>query len=155
VRADARPAPSFGWLNTAESCSLTSTGANAITASPAGNPRRVVYRTDDRVAKALAERLVALHGNAIAVGLRRDELAGALRSAGDLGYLLEVPHAPLSPCRALATLYSAAHWLARPDGATMVPLIDVREHAIMKRNGVPATIGWDGTPTFGDPRRRP
>lgn len=109
--------------------------------------RRLVYRRADPVARALAERLVALEGSAVAAGLAPGEFERALRTAADAGYIVELPRGALAPCHPGDALDAIVRSLANV--IRLVPLIDVREHAIVRRGAVPATVAWDGTLRFG------
>jgi hypothetical protein len=121
VRVDARPAQSHGC------------GAVAPVLGP-GSHARIVYADNDSVARALAERLVALAprpGDLVpltlaqvrdtirALGVPADSLAAAVATGGDVGYVVSVPFPALSgPC---------------PDAPGIVPLIETRPHAIVRR----------------------
>ena len=132
VDAEARPAePPFWWSE--RSC-------------PAGEPPvavstsdRIVYLREDAVARALAERLVALAGPANrlrAAGLEQSELAGALRSGSERAYVLGLPRKALQPCRELSNF---------PAGTRIQTLIDSRAHAIVRLGAPPLSVDWDGT----------
>ena len=131
VDADARPSePPFWWSE--RSC-------------PAGEPAiastsdRIVYLREDAVARALAERLVALAAPANrlrAVALEQSELAGALRSGSERAYVLGLPRKPLQPCRELSNF---------PADTRILALIDSRAHAIVRLGAPPLSVDWDGT----------
>ena len=130
VPGDARSAePPFWW--TESSCPATGPAA-------APSSDRVVYARDDDVARALAERLVALGaGNRLrAAGLEDSSLTAALRAGSERAYVVSLPPHPLQPCRALRDV---------PKGARILSLIDTREHAIVRRGAPPLTADWDGT----------
>jgi hypothetical protein len=147
VRADARPAPPI----------LPFCGP----ARPVSEPlvltrrldRRLVYPLGDPVARGLAERLVALEGSAVAAGLAPDAFESALRTPADPGYIVALPRAGLAPCHSRDAFDSIIR--ALDHGARLMPLIDVREHAIMRRGAVAATITWDGTLLFAPDGGRP
>jgi hypothetical protein len=131
VNADARAAePPFWWSE--RSCPA---GVPAV--APAAD--RIVYPREDEVARALAERLVALMGpghRLRAAGLGRSELAGALREGSERAYVLGIPRKPLQPCRELSDF---------PAGARIHPLLDSRAHAILRLGAPPLSVDWDGT----------
>jgi hypothetical protein len=100
---------------------------------------RIVYLRSDDAARALAERIVALYGGRLTLrsaGLDLTELASAVRSGAEQGYVLGLPHHPLAPCRELSTI---------PSGASIQPLVDTRAHAIVRRGSPGMTVDWDGT----------
>jgi hypothetical protein len=99
----------------------------------------IVYPRDDKVARGLAERMVALTRDTIqlrTVGLAPPEFAAALRQQHDRGYVLSLPRQVPAPCHELAGL---------PEGAQIRPLIDTRAHAIVRKGAPPLTVEWDGT----------
>lgn len=132
VDADARPAePPFWWSE--RSCSANEPAAVASTSD------RIVYLREDVVARALAERLVALAGpsNRLrAAALEQSELAGALRSGSERAYVLGLSRKPLQPCRELSNF---------PAGTRILALIDSRAHAIVRLGAPPLSVDWDGT----------
>jgi hypothetical protein len=132
---------------------------------------RVVYRRDEPVARALAERLVALAASggdssltvlapelmrvgarATAVALTPNELDAALRSGSELAFVVAVPLRTGAPCRAVEHLLAAAPWLGRDSAGgdvagTIAPLVDTRPHAIVRRDRLTLVITWDSTVT--------
>ncbi|MEA2723944.1 MAG: hypothetical protein QOH59_1715 [Gemmatimonadales bacterium] len=132
VRGDARAAePPYWWSDM--TCPSPST-------LPAQSPSsRVVYRKDDAVARGLAERGVALASTGAglrAAGLDEAEFATAVRSGSERAYVIGLPRQSLAPCRDVSTL---------PAGARLLPLIDTRAHAIVRKGAPPLTVDWDGT----------
>jgi hypothetical protein len=146
VHAEARPAEPPYWWSAAGAC-----GAAPAARVAEARSNRVVYRRDDVVARGLAERLVAVHPQAVAAGLPPNEFASALSAGRDQGYVLDLPRVSLSSCRDVADLRSRAPWLASGGAAdaNLVPLIDSRETAILKRGRVSATVDWRGVLHFG------
>jgi len=147
VRAEARGTESTGWWSEiSQNCeSSHPNGAAPPDAGPGS--RRIVYRADDPVARALAERLVAIGRRATAAPLAPADFERALRIGGELAYVVSLPRAPLTPCRELTALLLSAPWLAnggRLDGL-LFPLVDMRERAVVKRDHASAIIEWDGT----------
>ena len=160
VHAEARVANAPYWWAGGTGCAYGALGGRSATtvATSPRRPRRVVYRSDDRVARGLAERLVAVGRDITAAGLAAPEFARALRSGDEMAYVLELPAASLSPCRDLAVLVSAAPWLVsdgRRPADMLVPLVDTRDRAIVNRERVSATIDWDGTLRVGAATRAP
>jgi hypothetical protein len=130
VRVDARAAePPFPWSR----CSGPL--ASPPTAAPASG--RIGYPADDRTARELAARIVAV-GAAPArsiVGLDSASLRESIRAAREPAYVLSVPKTPLIPCR------GPILW---PADVTIVPLVETRAHAIVRRGAPPITVDWDG-----------
>jgi hypothetical protein len=133
VRAEARAAePPFWWTESA-SC------LPDFTLSYQSTSTRIVYRKDDSVARSLAERTVALAPSVAdlrAVGLDPAEFATAIRNGRERAYIIGLPRQSLAPCR-----YSSM-W---PAGARLLPLIDTRAYAIVRKGAPPLTVEWDGT----------
>lgn len=143
VRADAQAAQSPGWWTAAASCE-----SNVSHGAPRrGEPTtRIVYRSDDVVARGLAERLVALARRATAISLPAGEFARALRTGNESAYIIALPRTSLTPCRDMMSLRTSAPWLTASEGGAdvLIPLIDTRERAIMNGERVSAVIDWDG-----------
>jgi hypothetical protein len=133
VAAFARPAePPYWWVGL--TCATDSARTLAQSTSA-----RVVYLRSDEAARALAERTVALYGRRLilrSAGLDETDLANAIRSGTERGYVIGLPHETLAPCRELSRL---------PVGASIVPLIDTRAQAIVRRGSPDLTVDWDGT----------
>ena len=123
---------------------------------------RIVYDASDGAARDLAERFVGLaraSGPAAtafldallpdrprrtyqrATGLTGEALALARRRGTDAGYVMSVDSRPLDPCRDLQVLMDGARWL---DPETIVPLVETRLHAIVRRGRSGVTAEWDG-----------
>ncbi|HET9465397.1 MAG TPA: hypothetical protein VFO71_07705 [Gemmatimonadales bacterium] len=133
VRAGARAAEPPDWWSALGACPA---GSPRPTASPSS---RVAYHQDDDVARALAERAVALAPTSAglrAVGLDAEAFAAAVRDGADRGYIVGLPRESLAPCR------DRPLW---PEGARLVPLIDTRGWAIVRKGAPPLTVEWDGT----------
>ena len=106
---------------------------------PQSAPRSdaVVYAREDAVARALAERVVALSDQPTMAtrGLPRRAMPEAIRAGYGRAYVLAVARPALIPCR------EVAGW---PAGSTLIPLIDTRMSVIVRR-GVPRlTVDLDG-----------
>ena len=133
VRQDARPAEAAAWWEGGRTCPARDTLAAARR-----RDNIVAYPRADPVARALAERLVAIapSGQVTARGLAADSLATSLRQGAARAFVIGVAAHELLPCRHLAS------W---PDSARVIPLIETRSHAVVRR-GAPALVSdWDGT----------
>jgi hypothetical protein len=76
-----------------------------------------------------------------AVGLTGEPLARALRVGNDAAYIVALDSRPLDPCRDIEVLMDGARWLDLQD---IVPLVDTRLHAIVRRGRSGITAEWDG-----------
>jgi hypothetical protein len=76
-----------------------------------------------------------------ATGLTGEPLAGARRSGRDAGYVVAVDSHPMDPCRDLRLLVDDSPWL---EPETIVPLVETRLHAIIRRGRTGVTTEWDG-----------
>jgi hypothetical protein len=131
VRVDARPAqPPFPW----GSCAGPLPTGGPRAAAPSA---RLGYLADDRTARDLAARIVAI-GAAPArsiVGLDSAALRESIRAAREPAYVLAVPKRPLIPCEG-PTLW--------PADITIIPLVETRAHVVVRRGAPPVTVDWDG-----------
>ena len=120
-----------------------------------------MYDASDAAARDLAERFVGLAGvgpcrNGVldallpdrprrtyqrATGLTGEALALARRRGTDAGYVMSLDSRPLDPCRDLQALMDGARWL---DPETIVPLVETRLQAIVRRGRSGVTAEWDG-----------
>src|SRR5690606_162589 len=119
-----RPAaPAYPWYSAA--CH----GTRAPRSRPA---RRIAYERDDPIARAIAERLVAIDGTVSAAPLDADTLAAALAAGSDAVYIVRLPITAdaANPCAPLPPL---------PSAAMIVPLVETRAHALV-RAGTPALV---------------
>jgi hypothetical protein len=132
VRAEARGAEPPYWWEPATGCGPPRASASAR------HSGAVVYPSNDRVARDLAQRVVALSPapGLTARGLDKAEFGAALRAGGERAYVLAVPRRSLLPCR------ESANW---PAGSAVVPLLDVRSSLIARRHAPALTTDWDGT----------
>ncbi|MBA3316627.1 MAG: hypothetical protein H0T50_00850 [Gemmatimonadales bacterium] len=134
VHAEARAAEPPFWWSDVGPCPAIET-REPTPDQPGAN--RIGYAREDPVARALAERVVALSDRSMtpAGGLPARLLAASLRDGVGRAYVVPVPRTALVPCRELA------RW---PVGSVLVPLIDTRMSAIVRR-GVPAlAVEFDG-----------
>ena len=92
---------------------------------------------EDPVGRAIAERLVARAGPPLQVvgGLDPRAPIAAVHAPSGLAYVVPVPHVALVPC------HEVTGW---PEGSTVVPLIDTRRSAVVRRGLPPLTIEFDG-----------
>jgi len=158
VRGEARAALGPFWWQMLPDCDVTPSPAR-----PQSSPTpRVVYDAGDAAGRDLAERFVGLVRasgpgatamlDAIlpdrpertfqrATGLSGEALALARRLGTDAGYVLSLDSRPLDPCRDLQALAAGARWL---DPETIVPLVETRLQAIVRRGLAGVTAEWDG-----------
>ncbi len=167
VRADYRIAQRPFWWESSNNCTAP-VGARPV--APARPSSRVVYRSGDRVAQGIAERLVALSGSrsargedevgtllprlsqararVVATALAPSAFAAALHAGDDVAYVLPLPRFTVAPCHELAVLLRAAPWLesARTGrGLPVFPLIETRSHAIVRRGRLGLSVDADGS----------
>ena len=138
VQADARAAEPIAWWDEVAECPSAGSEASSVST-------RIAYIRGDEVARALAERAVALAeaGTGLrSVGLPASEFATVLRKGSERGYIVALPRQTLAPCRETAAL---------PRPARIQPLIDTRAHAIVRKGAPPLTVEWDGTVRVVDP----
>jgi len=139
VRAESRAAvPPFWWE--AQACG-EEPGSPAGSQPPLrpGERGRIVYLRSDLTARDLAERIVALasrRSRSVAAGLGAEAFKMALRRGGDLGYVVALPRFEPTPCRALG---------AWPPGTLVLPLVETRARAVLRRGSVPWIVEEDGT----------
>lgn len=101
----------------------------------------VVFAHGDPVAQALAERVAALSGNRTVPTPERS-LPGGVLGGYAWAYVVALPRTPLIQCRELV------RW---PPGSVVVPLVDTRMTAIVRRGVPPLTVDFDGTLRAVDP----
>jgi hypothetical protein len=158
VRGEARGAVGPFWWQMLQDCQV----APAEPREPGAFTPRIVYDVRDGASRDLAERLVGLSrgsgavGNSIlevllpdrerrtyqqATGLTGGPLAAARRRGRDAGYIISVDRRPLDPCRDIQVLMDDVRWL---DPETIVPLIEARLRAIVRRGRSGVIADWDG-----------
>jgi hypothetical protein len=143
VRGEARGARGPFWWQTMPDCEVTLSPPRD---HPSPTPR-IVYDASDAAARDLAERFVGLaraSGPAAyqrAAGLTGEALTRAQRRGADGGYVISVESRPVDPCRDLRALIDDAPWL---DPETIVPLVETRLQAIVRRGRSGVTADWDG-----------
>ena len=140
VRADARAADGPYWWSDTTGCA-----AQTVRSAPASvSTPNVVYPREDAVARALAERLVAiLGGRATAVGLAPNAFASSLTSGSEQAYVLPLRRTTRDRCRSIGELFGSAAWLGA-QGA-IVPLIHTRLRAVVRRDRLALRLTWDST----------
>lgn len=161
VTVDARIAQGRYWWQTSQACPQVT---SALTSFDIGREPRIAYPSEDAVAREIAQRLVAL-GRAgalasvivtpdnserlVAAPLDPPELAATLGAGTARGYVLPLPSAALDACSATRELWSRLSWIDPNDLASvMVPLVEVRSHALLRAGSGTWAIDWDGTPVF-------
>jgi len=160
VRADVRMAEPPFWWESNNQCTATVGTRPVVPAQPSS---RVVYLSGDRVAQGVAERLVALAASrsvrggdsvlvtllprlsrvrvgATAAALSPSAFAAALHAGDDLAYVLPLPRFAAAPCDEFAMLLRAAPWMR-----SVIPLIDTRSVAIVRRGRVGLAVDADGS----------
>ena len=159
VRGEARGAVGPFWWQMMSDCEVAPSQPHDPSAPASG---RIVYDAADSAARDLAERLVGLanaSGSSAspilealapdrrrrtyqrAAGLTGETLAQARRGGTDAGYIVSLDRHPLDPCHELQMITAGARWL---DPETVVPLVDTRLRAIVRRGRAGADADWDG-----------
>ena len=134
VRSEARPAQPPYWWSDLSGCSDTDSRVPMETG--ATSQVSIGYPAGDAAARALAERIVALGDSSwFARGLAAHDFETALQGGAMDAYILALPIRSLVPCR-------DALW---PAGAVLVPLVETRHTAILRRNGPALVVGGDGS----------
>ncbi len=142
VRADARAAQGAYWWTDTTGCDAP----KALSPLASVGTARVAYPRDETVARALAERIVAVVGSrATAVGLAPNAFASELRGGGDVAYVFSLPRQSRDRCRDIRELLSSASWLGAP--GAIVPLVDTRLRAVARRDRLNVGFTWDSTLT--------
>jgi hypothetical protein len=139
VRGEARGAEGLFWWESLTDCEVDPPQAPLVSAS---TPSRIVYDADDSAAQELAERLVGIGKYPRASGLTRALLAQALRRGNESAYVLALDRRPLDACREIQVLMDNAGWI---DPHSIVPLVDTRLQAIVRRGRGRPITEWDGT----------
>lgn len=175
VRADARAAvPPFWWQDKRDCANTVSIVPDANADSRAALSSRIIYPRDDGVARQLAQRLVALAAmrsgprasspvadlssqlaattTLVAEGLDAAPFSAALSAGRALAYVIPLPAPLAAPCEHLAGLLTFAPWLSAD---LIVPLVQTRSTAIVRRGRVSFVIGWDGVIRIGPPPAPP
>jgi hypothetical protein len=162
IRGEARGARGPFWWEMWSACGVASSSASSLVSNQPSLAPRIVYDASDDAARDVAERFVGLaraSGPAAtpfldvilpdrprrtyqrAAGLSGDALSTARRLGRDAGYIVAVDSRPVDPCRDLQALMDTALWL---DPATIVPLVETRTQAVVRRGRTGITAEWDG-----------
>jgi hypothetical protein len=163
VRGEARGAHGPFWWE-ADGCSIP-----RAESAPQPPAPRIVYDADDGAARDLAERFVGLARasspaataflDAVlpdrprrtfqrASGLTGKDLANARWLGADAGYILSVESRPLDPCHELLALMDTVPWLTP---GTIIPLVDTRVQAVVRRGKSGGASEFDGALVIGGP----
>ena len=162
VRGEARGAAGPFWWATPGDC---------VVPPPQARPRvpftpRVIHDGNDSAARDLAERIVGLTRAANtaaalldvllpdrparsyqrATAMSGEALSRARRLGNDAAYVAALDARPFDPCRELQVLSEAMPWL---DPATVVPLVDTRPRAIVRKSRSSLVVEWDGALLIG------
>lgn len=159
---------SLDWPEARDRCGPDTSIAGGIQASSPGTnaPERIAYDRSDPVAGSLAGRIVALtsarpsDGNrfldALLPGargrklqplpLRDTDLFAALTRADDTAFVIALDRS--TGCAGIAMLLERAPWLT---GSAVVPLVDTRQRALVRRGRAHMAIEWDGSLLLGGP----
>ena len=142
VRADAKAVPEAERLDSTAPCLRVA--ARAALSGVDSLADAVVYSADDATARELAERVVALASGAPiqARSLEPAVFGVALTRAAAGAFVVRTRVRTLSACSAPRT------W---PVEAAVVPLIDVRAHAIVRSGTMPLMVEWDGALRTAEP----
>ena len=159
VRGPARGALGPFWWQSLPDCEIAYPQRHDQSPSPSG---RIVYDAGDGVARDLAERLVGLvrasgPGAAAildallperpnrtyqsATGLSGQALASGRHGGTDAAYIMSFDSRPLDPCREMQALIDDVGWI---EPETIVPLVDTRLQAIVRRGRSGVIVDWDG-----------
>ena len=159
VRGEARGALGPFWWQMMSDCEVALPQPRDPSAPASG---RIVYDAADSAARDLAERFVGLASASgastspilealepdrrrrtyqRATGLTGEALALARRGGTDAGYIVSLDRHPLDPCHELQMITEGARWL---DPETVVPLVDTRLRAIVRRGRSGVDAEWDG-----------
>ena len=168
VRGEARGAAEPFWWQDLQGCDL----APPRPGGQAAPTPRIVYDAADHAARDLAERLVGLgrvsspaaaallevllpdrsrRMGLRAAGLSGEPLAVARRGGADAAYVVAFDRVSLDPCRDIVTAVEGAPWL---QPGTMVPLVDTRLKAIVRRGRSGLTADGDGVLLVDEPGAR-
>ncbi|PYS54761.1 MAG: hypothetical protein DMG13_06880 [Acidobacteria bacterium] len=156
VQGPARGAAGPFWWQWLPECEIANSPKRDPSPSSTG---RIVYDGSDSAARELAERLVALARTSgtsanrpyqSASGLTGDALVQARRRGADAAYIISLDTRPLDPCREMQALVDNAGWI---DPETIIPLVDTRLEAIVRRGRSGVTVDGDGGLLLGVPGR--
>ncbi len=138
VRGEARGAMGPFWWQNMPDCEMAPPRAQEAGWRPSN---RVVYDASDGTARDLAERLVGLGRYQRAIAMSGGALAVARRRGGDAAYIMSFDSRPLDPCHELQAVMERTPWL---DPESIVPLVETRQRAIVRRGRSGILSEWDG-----------
>jgi hypothetical protein len=146
VRVTARAAMGPQWWTGPGTCGTPSPATFASTPVEPQRPTWVAAQGDGP-GRDLLERLVALRRNdgdtaVRALTLGAEAFAASLQADQSAAYVVAVPRQPIDPCRAMRDFLARAPWA---QAAVILPLVDIRPHAIVRRGAAAFTVEWDGT----------
>ncbi|HSL69637.1 MAG TPA: hypothetical protein VK864_05305, partial [Longimicrobiales bacterium] len=165
VRADARPSEPPFWFQNAE-CLNQSLGTASATNA---RGRTIAYPRNDAIARAIAERIVALAwprprsplwlrellpvdyasaGAPSVVGLPENALPDSLRAGHGLAYVLALPRIDADVCAIAVVADPAARVIANSPGLRFTPLLDTRSYLIYRPGIGRVLLDGDGTLRF-------
>ena len=134
-----------GWWWQDSSCSLPPPSAAAISLTT-----RLLYDSNDVVARRIAQRLVAVIGTGTderltAEGLDSTDYRRSMSLGSDWGYVVSLPATSTAPCLEAESLLSYAPWLDLA-GATVSPVIETRPYAVVRPDRVSGRVvlEWGG-----------
>jgi hypothetical protein len=159
---------SLDWPVVWDSCTMAAAPAGPEPAAPraARLSGRIVFAQTDAVARALAERIVALNSTRAAesdqilaalipggrsralqtASLPEAVLPSALARGEDAGYVIAIDRS--DGCAALTMLREQAPWMSR---AQAIPLVDTRSRALVRTGRAQLVMEWDGSLLIGPP----
>jgi hypothetical protein len=162
---------SFDWLQSWSRCTTNTpidAGRNQSSQRVRASSGRIVFDATDSVARALAERITALISTGSADGnlmldvllpqfrsrklqiapLREPTLSPALDRGDDTGYIIAVDRP--KDCAQITLLAERVPWAT---GNGVVPLVDTRLRAIVRRGRSQLAVEWDGSLLISSPGR--
>ncbi len=162
----------IGWCAAmAEGAGLNEASAPYAHLPNSDAARRIVFDEDDPVARGIAERIVGLAAagpgsssgetslaaavpglaegpvGLSAEGLTREELEISLEEGDDFAYIIWLPLHPSDPCTGIMQLINRANWLSQLGERfteAMLPLVDTRNYAIVRKGTAGLSIDWYG-----------
>jgi hypothetical protein len=181
VRGDARGYRSPAWWEDLGNCRQQPSSVYRDSSIPQGafastDPYRILYRTDDPVARDLAERIVALAAanpvssaeaaafnlavpglgddspGVTAEGVSRSELEWSLWSGEDFAYILPFRRWTPDPCHEIRMWRKNAKWLGILGSSAheaFIPLVDTRPHVIVRMGRVGLIVDGYGQVLIG------
>ena len=161
VRREARGASYPFWWQELENCNARPS-ALPIEAVRADTGQRIAYDDSDPTARDLATRLVALSNSddgrrdfgpdlptrLTATAMTSANLARALGTGMDYGYIVTLPRLVVDACIVAVDLLAIAPWLNAivPLSRAIIPLVDSRQWVIARRGRLRLEIDFYGTP---------